>query len=203
MKILAANVSPSRPLIVADLTSCFDGGLPVQMVGDLNAKHVDWNSQLNTRRGKFLRDYADGNSCLIFGPDTTTSNPYNFCATPVFLDIAIVKVLPFQVYLISCSALSSDHLPVRIDAACCSSFHHPPDGHDFRRTEWANFQNHMEDQIPFHPELHNGMAIDTCFENFYGAVLKSLSASTPKFRPRDDPRPSIPAVIQDEIRLKN
>jgi hypothetical protein len=47
------------------------------------------------------------------------------------------------------------------------------------------------------------MAIDTCVENFSGAVLKALGASTPKCRPRGDPRPPIPAGIQDEIRLKN
>jgi hypothetical protein len=49
------------------------------MAGDLNAKHMDWNSQLNTRRGKLLRDYAGENSCLIFGPDTqplTNTTPW-------------------------------------------------------------------------------------------------------------------------------
>jgi hypothetical protein len=61
----------------------------------------------------------------------------------------------------------------------------------------------LEDQIPFYPELNNEMAIDTCVENFFGAILKALAASTPKCRPRDDPRPPIPAVVQDEIRLKN
>jgi hypothetical protein len=61
----------------------------------------------------------------------------------------------------------------------------------------------FEDQIPFNPELHNGMAIDTCVENFSAAVPLALAASTPKCRPRDDPLPLIPASIQDEIRLKN
>jgi hypothetical protein len=46
------------------------------------------------------------------------------------------------------------------------------------------------------------MAIDTCVENS-GAVLQALAASTPKRRPRADPRPPVPAGIQDEIRLKN
>jgi hypothetical protein len=45
----------------------------------------------------------------------------------------------------------------------------------------------LEDQIPFDPELLNVMAIDTCVENFSGAVLKALEASTPKRRLRDDP----------------
>jgi hypothetical protein len=46
------------------------------------------------------------------------------------------------------------------------------------------------------------MAIDTCVENFSGAVLQALETSTPKRRPRDDTRPPIPDGIQDEISLK-
>jgi hypothetical protein len=87
-------------------------------------QNVDWNSQLTTRRGKLLRDYADGNSCLIFGPDSPTTNTYNLSATPDVLDIVIIQNLPFLVYLTSCSALCSDHLPVLIDTACRSSFQH-------------------------------------------------------------------------------
>ena len=51
VKILPAYLSPSRPLIGADLAACFVGRLPVLLVGDWNAKHVDWNSWLSTRGG--------------------------------------------------------------------------------------------------------------------------------------------------------
>jgi hypothetical protein len=61
----------------------------------------------------------------------------------------------------------------------------------------------LEDQIPFDTELLNRMAIDICVENFSGVVLKGFEASTNKRRPRDDPRPPIPAGIQNEIRVKN
>jgi hypothetical protein len=47
------------------------------------------------------------------------------------------------------------------------------------------------------------MAIDTWVENFSGAVLEALAASTPKRRPRVNQRPPVPAGIRDEIRLKN
>jgi hypothetical protein len=123
----------------------FRRGLPVLMAGDLNAKHVDWNSRLNTRRWKLQRDYAAGKFCLIFRPNTPTTNPYNPSAIPDVLDIAMSKDLTFQVYLNSCSTLSSDHLSVLIDTDCRSSFHHPQDRHNFRRTDWANFQTHLED----------------------------------------------------------
>ena len=97
-KILAPYLSPSCPLIGADLT-CFCGGLPDLMAGDLNATHVDWNSRLSTRRGKFLRDYADENSCQVFGPDTPTTNSYNPSATPDVLGIVTTKSLSSQVSL--------------------------------------------------------------------------------------------------------
>jgi hypothetical protein len=75
VRTLAASLSPSRPLIGTELSTCFGGGMLVLLAGDLNATHVDWESRLTTTRGNPLRDYADGNSCLIFGPDTPTTNP--------------------------------------------------------------------------------------------------------------------------------
>ena len=88
------------------------------MAGDLNAKHVEWNSRLTTKRGRLLRDYVDKNSCVIYGPNTPTTVPFNPSATPDVLDIAITKDLVSQVYLTTCSALSSDHLPILIDTQC-------------------------------------------------------------------------------------
>ena len=152
VKVLAAYLSPSRRLIGAELDAWFGGGLPVLLAGDLNAKHVDWNSRLNTGRGKHLRDYADRNACLISGPDSPTTNPYKPSAAPDVLDIVITRGLPSSVVLTSCSALSSDNLPVLIDTGCRSSFHHPPDRHDVRRTDWATFQTLLEVEIPLNPE---------------------------------------------------
>jgi hypothetical protein len=153
VKTLMDYLSPSHPLIGAELTACFGGGLLVMMAGDLNAKHVDWNTRLNTRRWKLLRDYADENSCPIFGPDTPTTNPYNSSTTPHVLDNVMVKGLQFPEYLNSFSALSSNHHSVLIDTMCRSSFKHATDRPDFRRTDWASFHTHLEDKIPFNPKL--------------------------------------------------
>ena len=79
----------------------------------------------------------------------------------------------------------------------------PPDPPDCRRTNWAKFQTDFEDQIPFHLEMCNGTAVDTCVVNFSGAILKGAAATTPKCRPRDNTRFPIPPGIQDEIGLKN
>jgi hypothetical protein len=76
VKLVSAYLAPTRPLIESDLTECLSGGIPVLMAGDLNAKQKDWNSGLTRARGSLLRDYADRNSCLIYGPDSPTTAPY-------------------------------------------------------------------------------------------------------------------------------
>jgi hypothetical protein len=105
--------------------------------------------------GKLLRDYADENCYLIFGPNSPTNNPYKPSVTPDVRDIVMTKKLSFPAYLTSCSALSPNHLPVLIDTSCRSSVHHPPDRPDYRRTDWAKLQSHFQELIPFDPELHD------------------------------------------------
>jgi endonuclease/exonuclease/phosphatase (EEP) superfamily protein YafD len=100
------------------MTECLSGGIPVLMAGDFNAKHKDWNSRLTTTRGSLLPDYVDRNSCLIYGPDTTTTAPYTHDATPDVLDIVVVKNFVLPVRLTVCAALSSDHLPILTDTSC-------------------------------------------------------------------------------------
>jgi hypothetical protein len=68
-----------------------------------------------SRKEADLRDYADKNSCLIYGLNTLTSILYNPSATPDVLDVIITKDLVTPVYLTTCSALSSDHLAILIN----------------------------------------------------------------------------------------
>jgi hypothetical protein len=51
VQFLAVYLSRSLALIGVDFDAFFGGGLPVMMAGDLNAKHIDWNSWLTTTRG--------------------------------------------------------------------------------------------------------------------------------------------------------
>ena len=110
LKILAVYLSPSWPLIDLDLSACLGGGVPVLMVADLNAKHMDWNSRLITTGGRLGCNYANENSCLIYRSDTPTTLPYNSSTTPDVLDIVFTKNLVTTVYLSTCSALGWGHL---------------------------------------------------------------------------------------------
>jgi len=66
------------------------------------------------------------------------------------------------VYLNTCSALISDHLPILIDTQCGYFFLNPPDRPDFRRTDWPKFQASQEAGLSSNPDLMNEVAIDAC-----------------------------------------
>jgi hypothetical protein len=195
VRILAVYLPPSRPPFATDFSACLSGGLTFLMAGDLYAKQ-EWNSRLVTRRGRLLRGYADKNSCLIYGPNTPTIIPYNPSATVITIDLVI------PVHLTTCSALSSDHLPILIDTGCRSSFLNLPNLLDLRNIDWSKFQACLETGLSSNHGLPNEVAIGACVKGLSSAISKALADSTPKCRPRHDPRPSIPAHIQDEIRLK-
>jgi hypothetical protein len=135
-----------RPLIDSDLTVCLSGVLPVLMAGDLNAKHTDCNSRLNTTGGALLRDYDDRNACLIYGPDSPTTVPYQQNTNPDVLDI-VVKDFVLLVYLTVFPTLRSDHLPVLIDTTCRTCFQRPLDRSDFKRVDWEAYQDCHEDRL--------------------------------------------------------
>jgi hypothetical protein len=95
-------------------------------------------------------------------PHPKAGPAYKPSVSPDVLHFIITRELHSPVYLASCSALSSDHLPVLIDTMCRSSVHHPPDRSDFRRPNWAIFKTHLVSETAFNPELRKGMAINMC-----------------------------------------
>jgi hypothetical protein len=73
---------------------------------------------------------------------------------------------------------------------------------DFKRIDWAAYQACLEGRLPVNPTVNDEEAIDKCVQELSNAIQEALAASAPRRRPLADPQPSLPAVIQDEIRLK-
>jgi hypothetical protein len=148
MKLVAACLSPTRPLNESDMTECLSEGFSVLMAGDLNAKHTDWNSRLITARGSLLRDYTNRDSCLIHGPDSPTAHTECY---PDVLHFVVVKDIVQPVNLSVCSALSSDNLPNLIDTTCRSSFQNLLHRPEITRNDWGAFQACLENRLPGTP----------------------------------------------------
>ena len=63
--------------------------------------------------------------------------------------------------------------------------------------DWLKFQVSLEAGLTSAPVLPNEVSIDACEKEMSSAISKALTDSNPN-RPRADPRPPIPARIQDE-----
>jgi hypothetical protein len=70
VKLVAAYLSPKRPLIESGLSECLSRGFPVLTAGDPNAKHTDRNSGPATAKGSHLHYYVNSNFCMIYGSDS-------------------------------------------------------------------------------------------------------------------------------------
>jgi hypothetical protein len=139
---------------------------------------------------------------LIYGPDSPATNTYTH-ATPDVLDIVVVKDFFLKSHLTVCATLNSDHLPILTDTSCRSSFDNLPESLDFTRMDWAAFQACLEHRLPGSLLVVNEEVIDKCLEELTSAIHEATAATAPRRRKRADPRPLLPASIQDEIRLKN
>jgi hypothetical protein len=69
--------------------------------------------------------------------------------------------------------------------------------------DWVAYQACLEDRLPGNPTVNEEEAIDMWVEELSNAIQDALAASAPRRRPRAYPQPSLPAGIQDEIRLMN
>jgi hypothetical protein len=110
------------------------------MAENLNAKHPNWNIRLTAAKGSLLRNYANRNFHLIYGPDYPSTLPYQPNATRDIFDIEMVKDIVLPVHLTVCSAPNSDHMPVVFDTASRTSFQNPLCRPDVARIDWAAFQ---------------------------------------------------------------
>ena len=79
------------------------------------------------------------------------------------LDI-VVKDFVLPVTMTDCHALSSDHLPVQVNAQCRSSFQVPPALPNLKRVDWAHFQEHIAAELPGETRVEIMEDIDASIE---------------------------------------
>jgi Metal-dependent hydrolase len=191
------------PCFDTDLLECITGGTPVLLAGDLNAKHKDWNSRLDSQIGVLLREFPSTNSCIVHGPNSPTTIPSCPTVTPEVLDIVVVKDFVLPVNLTVCSAISSDHFPVTVDLRSRSYLQTLPDRPSLKRVDWTHFQDHLSDRLNGNPRVYSFVYIDARLDRLANAIHEAISASAQKSQTAKQPLVSILPMILVNIREKN
>jgi len=168
------------------------------MDGVLNTKHVDWITRLKTIRGKLLRDYAEENSCLIFGPDSQP--PTHIVAW--LLPMSWTSWWPRTSYS-RCIWLPAPH-QVRTTSQFSLTLRV---AHYFNTNRIALTSGALSGPTAKLTWTNQFRSKRNCTTRWQST--RALRTSPAPFwrlwqrRPRDDPGPPIPAGIQGEIRLKS
>lgn len=84
----------------------------VFVVGDLNAKHTNWNNNKQNTAGKILYDYTQSNDFIILATTDNTYCPLTDKKSPSTIDIIISNNKTSCSSPFVKSILNSDHIPV-------------------------------------------------------------------------------------------
>lgn len=137
--IFAAYLSPSKDLEPEEIEDIFTGSTPKILLGDLNAKHENWNSKTRNTKGNRLAKIAQDSNIIIEGPDEPTHihTPNNSTDT---LDIAILKNITQNYKLETIHDLHSDHLPIMLTLELDPK----QTTHTVQTTDWTKFKQELQ-----------------------------------------------------------
>lgn len=119
------------------------------LMGDLNAKHSQWNNNKQNAAGKIIYDYSQSNDLSIYFPPDNTYCPMTDKKSPSTLDIIIANDI------ISCSnpfvkaILNSDHLPVffRIYSKNSKSDTNISSKKNLHKANWAMYRKSLDSSL--------------------------------------------------------
>ncbi|TLO72043.1 hypothetical protein FEG37_18420, partial [Acinetobacter baumannii] len=111
--IASVYLPPDKIVLSSDIEALLGMGSSVILAGDLNCKHIRWNSHTTTPNGRRLDALVDDLAFDIVAPLTPTHYPLNIAHRPDILDIALLKNVTLRLHSIEVvSELDSDHRPV-------------------------------------------------------------------------------------------
>ena len=99
----------------------------------------------------------------------------------------------------SCHDLSSDHLPIILHLERDIKRYLPPCHLNNSKTNWALFENHVDDFIDIRLSLKTEGDITNAVEHFNTSVRNSVWSSTPQLYRNNSSLHNVPANISDLI----
>lgn len=111
--IFAVYNNPRNLFIDRELLALTSLGNKVLLIGDLNARHVNWKNHVSNTNGRTLHNFITNNNLVILHTEKPTHYPPNN-GTPTYIDVVINKNVGNVTIPISHAALMSDHNPISI-----------------------------------------------------------------------------------------
>jgi hypothetical protein len=173
---VSTYLPPPEPIIRTDLDKIFSTSTTVVLVGDLNSKHVAWNSSSVDPTGKTLLAYCIDNNLSIHYPNQPTHFPYN--STPSVLDIALTKLCSVSKPL-AAPVLSSDHNPIVFKLHLRPTVSSPRRMYDYKHANWQLFQFTLNNSLSPNTILRSIVDLEEAAIAFEAAIRQASTTAIP------------------------
>lgn len=173
----------------------------VLLIGDLNARHADWNNRRNNSNGNFISEKAETHNLAVIAPDRPTHYPTNG-SRPTTIDIVINKNYSHALYPISLTRLSSDHNPVTITLTKTDINVLDKDIFNYKGTNWKEFRKIVNNELKINHKIETGPDIDNEVDNLTN-IIRQARDKTTKLIKQKLKEENIPQEIINLIKFKN
>lgn len=187
---------PSNIFNPDEIKNAFKSDIATIMAGDLNAKHVQWNSTCNNPRGSALNKLVQTLPIIIDAPaeHTHLHKPTN---TTDVLDIVLLKNVSLNYHLETTIELSSDHHPVLFQLGTGDE----EDTFTKTKTNWEKYRDILKNfKIPI---IKSANEIDPATIELQNNILQAFNEATKITQKTRKQIDNLPTHIKNLIKEKN
>ena len=188
MIVATDYISPSTGFIhYPDYLKLFLPGIPVYLLGDLNARHPSLNSRMNTTNsnGRQLVNLIDRKNLKVLGPTFPTRTDHRSSS---ILDIVLANEHTFYNYHISPGPhTSSDHIPVILKISSNIIWIPIKKRKQYTKADWDSYENHLAELPLLDANNLTVTQLDTLITQWNNQVTGAIDQYIPNITHRTIP----------------
>ncbi|KAK9708178.1 Endonuclease-reverse transcriptase [Popillia japonica] len=169
--------SPRLRLTEAAIAELFGRTSRHLVIGDLNARHTNWNNTSNNANGTVLNNYAETSNVVIQHPDEPTCYPHNG-QTPSTLDLVLNKGIAMLGECRVLHGLPSDHCPLLFGIRTGATQLDAEPQLDFQTTNWAQLRARVCELLPTPRVPQTTEQLDRAADDLAHAVSRATLETT-------------------------
>ena len=178
--VVSAYLPPNKKLLNKELDAIFKAGKQVVLMGDLNAKHENWNCIDSNPNGEKLKRLLDKRQYFLLAPDSATHISYCNNHNSSVIDIALVKNIS-NCNISVINDLDSDHLPILLNLIIKFNENKNKKILDYSKANWQLFRKQITDKtnLKINDQLNNIDEVNKAVKNLTIVINTAMQNSIP------------------------